>query len=60
MDRGDSLTGRKIGAYQIVSRLGVGGMGEVYRASRSEAGARGRDQGPAAGIRGGCGTTGPV
>jgi serine/threonine protein kinase len=27
------LTGRRIGAYEIHERIGVGGMGEVYRAS---------------------------
>lgn len=27
-----ALNGRQIGVYQIVSRLGAGGMGEVYRA----------------------------
>ncbi len=27
-----SLVGRHVGAYQIVSHLGTGGMGEVYRA----------------------------
>jgi serine/threonine protein kinase/Tol biopolymer transport system component len=27
-----SLVGRRLGAYDVLSRLGVGGMGEVYRA----------------------------
>jgi serine/threonine-protein kinase len=37
-DRGMSLLGRTLGAYQIRSRLGSGGMGEVYRAHDSSLG----------------------
>jgi eukaryotic-like serine/threonine-protein kinase len=29
---GPDLVGRQVGVYQVVSRLGAGGMGEVYRA----------------------------
>jgi non-specific serine/threonine protein kinase/serine/threonine-protein kinase len=30
------LLGRRVGQYQIVERIGVGGMGEVYRAFRAD------------------------
>jgi serine/threonine protein kinase len=33
-----SLVGRQVGAYQIVSHLGTGGMGEVYRARDTKLG----------------------
>ena len=35
IDRAQSLVGRQLGSYKIVSLLGVGGMGEVYRARDS-------------------------
>jgi serine/threonine protein kinase len=28
----DSLVGRRLGVYDVLSRVGAGGMGEVYRA----------------------------
>jgi serine/threonine protein kinase len=31
-----TLLGRRLGAYQIVEQIGVGGMGEVYRALRAD------------------------
>lgn len=31
-----ALLGRRLGAYQIVEQIGVGGMGEVYRAFRAD------------------------
>ena len=32
------LIGRRLGAYEIMSALGVGGMGEVYRAKDTKLG----------------------
>jgi hypothetical protein len=37
-ESGSSLVGRKISSYTIVSHLGTGGMGEVYRARDSKLG----------------------
>ena len=48
-DAGASLlTGRRLGAYHVHERIGVGGMGEVYRARDTKLGPRRRDQDPAA------------
>ncbi|MCZ6751629.1 MAG: protein kinase, partial [Acidobacteria bacterium] len=35
-DPGQSLVGRQLGSHQILSLLGAGGMGEVYRARDSK------------------------
>jgi eukaryotic-like serine/threonine-protein kinase len=35
---GSILTGRRLGAYQVHERIGVGGMGEVYRARDTKLG----------------------
>jgi eukaryotic-like serine/threonine-protein kinase len=32
----DALFGRRVGSYQIMGQIGVGGMGEVYRAFRAD------------------------
>jgi serine/threonine protein kinase len=32
----DPLLGRRVGSYQIMGQIGVGGMGEVYRAFRAD------------------------
>ena len=37
-DRAASWAGRRIGGYEVVSLLGAGGMGEVYRATDTELG----------------------
>ncbi|HEY6305237.1 MAG TPA: protein kinase [Candidatus Angelobacter sp.] len=35
-DHDEPLLGRRLGAYQIVEKIGSGGMGEVYRAVRAD------------------------
>ena len=35
-DRMDTRVGRRIGPYQLVEEIGIGGMGEVYRAFRAD------------------------
>ena len=32
----DAMIGRRLGTYEIVAQIGVGGMGEVYRAFRAD------------------------
>jgi eukaryotic-like serine/threonine-protein kinase len=32
----DSFIGRRLGPYQVVEHIGMGGMGEVFRASRAD------------------------
>ena len=39
-DQSQSLVGRQIGTYKVLSLLGVGGMGEVYLASDTGSAAR--------------------
>jgi RNA polymerase sigma factor (TIGR02999 family) len=36
VESGKSRVGRRIGPYQLVEEIGVGGMGEVYRAFRAD------------------------
>ena len=44
--------GTRLGVYEVTAPIGEGGMGQVYRATRHEAGSRGRDQDPAGRVRG--------
>src|SRR5436190_24199778 len=37
-DQPDTLAGQSFGPYQIIARIGVGGMGEVYSAEDSRLG----------------------
>ncbi len=37
-DIGASVTGRRIGIYEVHARIGAGGMGEVYRARDTKLG----------------------
>ena len=40
VDKKDSMSGRTIGHYKITSRVGAGGMGEVYLAQDTKLGRR--------------------
>ena len=46
-----NLEGHQLGPYHLESRIGAGGMGEVYRGRDTRLNHPGRDQGPAATCR---------
>ena len=35
-DTGEDMIGRRLGPYQVINQIGIGGMGEVYRAFRAD------------------------
>ena len=39
--------GTRLGPYEVIAQIGVGGMGEVYRATDTKLKRDGRDQGAA-------------
>ena len=44
LHQSDAALGDKLGPYEILAPIGTGGMGELYRAKDTKAGARSGDQ----------------